>query len=106
MVTCHETYFRRLGLTGWYHVNATVEYRQACLEFIKAMFDKKPVLDIMKKLRNIFRFDMLMSYDRVGYCLSQPIRSLEQAFDASSRGTQKSRSGSRSTEDELVDVEI
>lgn len=85
------------------YVNTTLDYKKACIKFVKSLADKRPTLEVLSNLREIYGFCMFSRYDTIKFHLRQRIKEMTEPLKPSTR-SQKKANGSRSIEDNFVDV--
>jgi hypothetical protein len=101
----NDTFTKRLCTIGVCYVNAIPEYRNACIKFIKSIINRESTLTIVKDLQRIVSLDMQSSYSSTSDHLRMPLNDMEKTRGAGNR-PQGKRAGSRSIEDEFVDVDV
>lgn len=87
------------------YVGVTPEYRSTYIGLIESLLNRNNLLDIMNKLRRIFKFDMLTRYDSVEFHLSKVPMDVLKKESTSNDRYEHIKNCSRSIEDDCVEVE-
>jgi hypothetical protein len=82
----------------------TLDYKKACIKFVKSITDNRPTLEFLSNLREIYGFRMFSGYRTIKFHLWQKIKEMTEPLKPSSR-SQKEANGSRGMEDNFVDAE-